>query len=64
MGVSNNANNVKVFGSEEYPIQVLNTVTIAKKDTDAVSVTASNVKELAIGLDAGNTTMHVTCPNN
>ena len=64
LGVSNNANNVKVFGSEAFPVQVANTVTIAKKGTEAVTVTPSNVKDLAIGLDAGNTTIYVTCPNN
>lgn len=64
MGVSNNASNAKVFGSAEYPIQILNTVTIAKKGTEAVTVSPSNVAELAIALDAGNTTCYVTCPNN
>lgn len=64
LGISRNADNAKVFGSEAFPIQVANTVTIAKKGTEAVTVTPSNVKDLAIGLDAGNTTMHVTCPNN
>ena len=64
MGVSNKADQVKVFGSAEYPIQILNTVTIAKKGTEAVAVTSSNVNDLAIALDAGNTTCYVTCPNN
>lgn len=64
MGVSNKADQVKVFGSAEYPIQILNTVTIAKKGTEAVAVSPSNVEELAIALDAGNTTCYVTCPNN
>lgn len=63
-GVSNNANQAKVFGSAEYPIQILNTVTIAKKGTEAVTVSPSNVEELAIAYDLGNTTCYVTCPNN
>ena len=61
LGISRNADNAKVFGSEAYPVEVANTVTIAKKGTEAVAVTSGNVKDLAIGLDAGNTTMYVTC---
>ena len=57
IGVTNNSDQAKTFGSSSYPIKVSGT--LQKKGTDKIELNSTNIDTYAIGRNEGNTTIYV-----